>query len=151
MVHIIFFKKLDIPWIITKFVSQFVELRNWTHDFLQDCKESGIWIKERREPLSHWQRDPHVSDRTKSTLTGECSPTVSFSGGSKGISVLPESFRVDRGRWFKFWSNGKGSPSAMAARRSYLGLRQPSPTGRASGKGGLSISETARSFLGRKA
>ena len=31
MVHIIFFKKLAISWIITKFV----ELRNWRYDF---CK-----------------------------------------------------------------------------------------------------------------
>ena len=92
-----------------------------------------------------------VTQRTESTLAGECSPTVNFSGGSKGISMLPESFCVDRGRWFKGWSNGKGSPSAMAARRSYPGLRRPSPIGRASGKGGLSINEIARSFLGRKA
>ena len=60
--------------------------------------------------------------------------------------VLPESFRVDRGTWFKGWSNEKRSPSAMVARQSYPGLRRPSPTSRASGKGGLSISETTRSW-----
>jgi len=57
-----------------------------------------------------------ATQETESTLAGECSPTVSFSGGSKGTSVLLESFHIDRGRDFKGWSDGKGSPSAMVAR-----------------------------------
>ena len=85
----------------------------------------------------HWEQRAHS--------------TVGFSGGSKDMSVLPESFRVDIGRWFEGWSNGARSPLAMAARRGYPGLRRSSPTGRASGKGSLSISKTAWSFLGRKA
>jgi len=111
--------------------------------------KTGIIIKE-KEGNQVTDSGTHASatPRTESTLVGERSSTVSFSGGFKDIIVFPEFFRVDRGRWFKGWSNGARSPSAMAARRSYPGLRRPFPTGRVLEKGGLSISETTWSFLG---
>jgi hypothetical protein len=40
-----------------------------------------------------------VTPRIEDSFTGKCSPTVSFSGGSKGTNVLLEGFRIDGGRW----------------------------------------------------
>jgi len=78
-----------------------------------------IWILNKREEgaVESLTAVPACQRHRKqeSTLAGECSPTVSFSGGSKGISVLLESSHVDRGRWFKGGSNGKGSLWGMAA------------------------------------
>jgi len=40
-----------------------------------------------------------VTPRTEQFFAGKCSPTVSFSGGSKGTNVLLEGFHVEGGRW----------------------------------------------------
>ena len=79
MVHVIFLLKTSHPMdhhkiCFTNFGAHKLEI--W---FLQECKKSWFWIKERREPLSHWQRDPHVRFFflwTKATFTGDFSTTV---------------------------------------------------------------------------
>jgi len=79
MVHFIFlFKTSHLKdhhkICFTIFGSQ--ELEIW---FLKDCKKSGFWIKERRETMCHWQRDPHVRFvflMTETTFTGDFSATA---------------------------------------------------------------------------
>jgi len=47
--------------------------------FLQDCKKSGFWIKERRETMCHWQQVSHVRFfflPTQATFTGDFSTTA---------------------------------------------------------------------------
>ena len=92
MVYIIFLLKTSHLMEYHKFVSWISETEDMIFARLQ---EIWIWIKERRGPLGHWQRVPHVSDpEIGDTLAGECSLTVSFSGGSKGTNMDPTSMEV---------------------------------------------------------
>jgi len=60
MVHVIFLLKTSHPMDHHKTCFTNLGAQKQKIWFLQVCKKSGFWIKERREPLSHWQRDPHV-------------------------------------------------------------------------------------------
>ena len=61
-----------------------------------------IWILNKREEgavVTDSGTRVSATQKIEKTLAGECSPMVSFSGGSKGTNVILERFRVDRGRW----------------------------------------------------
>jgi len=91
MVHFIFLLKLAISRNITKLVSQFLDLRNRRYDFSKKAKNQDLNKRKEKtvESLTVGTRTS-VTPRTEDTFGGKCSPTVSFSGGSKGTSVLLE-------------------------------------------------------------
>ena len=68
-----------------------MDLRNRRYDFCKKAKNpdlnkrKGVTV----ESLADGTR-ASVTPRTEDSFAGKCSPTVSFSGGSKGTSVLLE-------------------------------------------------------------
>ena len=122
MVYIIFVLKTSHPMdyhkiCFTNFDAQ--KLKIW---FLQDCKKSGFWIKGRREPLSHWQRDPHVRPfflTTETTFTGDFSATARSSAKPRAPTWSPDSCELvdplfptvepPEGAWRRSWRLGGGA------------------------------------------
>jgi len=72
-------------------VSQFLDLRNRRYDFCKKAKNQDLNKRKEEtiESLAVGTR-ASVTPRTEDTFAVKCSPTVSFSGGSKGTSVLLE-------------------------------------------------------------
>jgi len=72
-------------------ISQFLDLRNRRYDFCKKAKNQDLnkTKEETVESLTVGTR-ASVTPRTEGIFAGKCSPTVSFSGRSKGTSVLLE-------------------------------------------------------------
>ena len=146
MVHITFLLKTSHHMDHHKIWAQ--KLKIW---FLQDCKKSGFQIKERREPLSHWQRDPHVRLfflTTETAFTGDFSATARSPAKPRVPMWSPDpcepsdplSTRRSHRKWLAVDHGGSRRCSA---------LRRSSQAGRARPRVSYSTSELWRSFLGR--
>ena len=71
-------------------VSQILDHQNKRYDFCKKAKNQDLNKKEETvESLAVGTR-ASVTPRTEDPFAGECSPTVSFSGGSEGTNVLLE-------------------------------------------------------------
>ena len=77
-------------------VSQFLDLRNRRYDFCKKAKNQDLNKRKEEtvESLADGTR-ASVTPRTEDSFAGKSSPTVSFSGRSKGTNVLLGRFRVD--------------------------------------------------------
>ena len=68
-----------------------MDLRNRRYDFCKKAKNQDLNKRKEKtvESLTVGTR-ASVTPRIEDAFAGKCSPTVSFSGGSKGTSVLLE-------------------------------------------------------------
>jgi len=77
-----------------------LDLRNRRYDFCKKAK--NLDLNKRKEVTVESLADgtrASVTPRIEDSFAGKCSPTVSFSSGSKGTNVLLEEFHIDGGRW----------------------------------------------------